>query len=109
MGSVRPGRPVAGLYPLCARRESGSVCVNQQTAEYARSLDEPSRLLLAVRDELYGGDWELLVQDLGDRLAGRPYIFRLASRIQDDLDRIRRMREFETSRHVDLREYVHQD
>ena len=80
--------------------------MNTEATEFARSLDEPSRLLLAVRGELYSGDWDLLVQDLEDRLHGRPYIFKLSSRIQDDLARIRRMREFETSRQVDLREYV---
>lgn len=80
--------------------------MNDEATEFTRSLDEPSRLLLAVRDELYGRDWDLLLQDLEDRLRGRPYIFRLASRIEDDLDRIRRMREFETSRQVNLADYV---
>ena len=91
---------------MCAPGVGGGGGVNHEAAEFARSLDEPSRLLLAVRDELYGGDWALLEQDLEDRLSGRPYIFRLASRIEDDLARIGRMREFEASRQVDLREYV---
>ena len=80
--------------------------MSDEAAEFARSLDEESRLLLAVRDGLYGSDWDLLVQDLEDRLHGRPYIFKLASRIQDDLQRIQRMREFETSRRVNLVDYT---
>ena len=80
--------------------------MSNEAAEFARSLDEPSRLLLAVRDELYGGDWDLLVQDLENRLHDRPYIFKLSSRIQDDLARIQRMREFEVSCQVNLGEYM---
>jgi hypothetical protein len=44
--------------------------------------------------------------DLEARLEGRPYIFRLAHRIRDDLVRIRRLRDFEQASGMDLSEYV---
>jgi len=106
---VSQGVFAQGAPSVCRWRTSevvGECAVNDEATEFARSLDEPSRLLLAVRDKLYGGDWGLMEADLEDRLHDRPYIFRLASRIQDDLARLRAMREFEASQHVDLGEYV---
>jgi hypothetical protein len=47
-----------------------------------------------------------MVEDLQARLNGRPYIFKLAHRITEDLDRIRRLRQFEESCGVDLSQYV---
>jgi hypothetical protein len=47
-----------------------------------------------------------MLDDLRNRLAGKPYIFKLATRIKDDIERIERMREFERQAHVDLADYV---
>ena len=47
-----------------------------------------------------------MVADLNARLEGRPYIFKLAHRITDDLERIRRLREFEQHHGVKLANYV---
>jgi len=54
-------------------------------------LEPQDRMLILLRDELYEGRWDLMRQDLLDRLNGRPYIFKLANRIQDDLERIERL------------------
>ncbi len=54
-------------------------------------LNPEDRMLILLRDELYEGRWDLLRQDLRDRLAGRPFVFKLVSRIQDDLRRIDRL------------------
>ncbi len=75
-------------------------------AAFARELGLPERTLLAVRDELYGGAWDELEKDLRARLAGRPYIFRLATKIEEDLERIARLRRFEEERGVDLRKVL---
>lgn len=56
------------------------------------------RMLVRLRDQLYGGNWEEMKLDLQCRLRGEPYIFKLASRIQDDLDRIDRLRAMEAKR-----------
>ena len=73
---------------------------------YARSLSRTDRTLLAVRDELYAGSWEELEHDLRARLHGKPYIFKLATKIEEDLERIARLREFEERHGVDLRKVL---
>ena len=50
-----------------------------------------------------------VVADLKARLEGRPYIFKLAHRIQDDRERIGRLRDFERQCGVDLIDYVQTD
>ncbi|GJQ27866.1 MAG: hypothetical protein HBSAPP02_28980 [Phycisphaerae bacterium] len=55
-------------------------------------LSPEDRMLVRLRDQLYGGNWEEMILDLKCRLRGEPYIFKLASRIQDDLNRIERLR-----------------
>ena len=59
-------------------------------------------LLVVLKHELYEGNWDEMVVDLEARLEGRPYIFKLAHRIVDDLERIRRLRRFEQHHGVDL-------
>ncbi len=63
-------------------------------------------MLVVLRRELYDGSWDEMVKDLQARLEGRPYIFKLAHRIADDLDRIDRLRRFEQSVGQDLTDYV---
>ena len=52
-------------------------------------------MLIVLKAQLYGGSWEPMLDDLRNRLTGKPYIFKLASRIQDDIERIEQMRKFE--------------
>ena len=47
-----------------------------------------------------------MVNDLEARLGARPYVFKLATRIEDDLVRIRKLRDFEQQHHVNLKDYV---
>lgn len=73
---------------------------------FVRSLDEPHRMLILLKSQLYGGRWEPMLEDLQNRLEGKPYIFKLANRIKDDVERIRRMMEFEKKHQIDLSDYV---
>ena len=66
-------------------------------------------MLVVLKHELYEGSWDEMVADLQARLEGRPYIFRLAHRIIDDLERIKRLRDFERQHGVDLGEFVDLD
>jgi len=50
--------------------------------------------------------WEPMLDDLRNRLSGKPYIFKLANRIQDDIRRIEEMQEFEAEHDIDLADYV---
>ena len=73
---------------------------------FVQGMSSEERMLVVLKRELYEGSWDEMVADLQARLEGRPYIFKLAHRIADDLDRIARLREFETSCSVDLGDYV---
>jgi hypothetical protein len=69
-------------------------------------LNDEQKLLLVLKRELYDGDWRPMVTDLLNRLEGRPYVLRLANRIDDDLKRIEQMRQLERHYQVDLADYV---
>ena len=73
-----------------------------ETERFVSSLAPEERLLVRLKAELYEGSWDELVADLEARLAGRPYILKLATRIEDDLVRIERLRAFEEEHHIDL-------
>lgn len=77
-----------------------------QVRQYVDRLASEERMLVVLKRELYEGSWDEMVADLQARLEGRPYIFKLANRIADDLERITRLREFERQAGVDLCEYV---
>ena len=59
-------------------------------------------LLLKVRDVLYDGSWQELRADLQARLEGKPYIFKLASRIEEDLERLEELQAYEDAHGVKL-------
>jgi len=67
---------------------------------------QEERMLVVLKHELYDGDWDEMEADLRSRLEDRPYIFKLANRIGDDLRRIAGLREFERRHSVDLSDYV---
>lgn len=80
--------------------------VNQNVNNYVETLSEEYRMLIVLKRQLYGGAWEPMLDDLRNRLAGKPYIFKLANRIQDDIERIEQMRKYEQDHNVDLADYV---
>jgi hypothetical protein len=76
-----------------------------------RAMDIPDlspeeKVLVIIRDELYDGSWEEMVEDLRARLQSRPYVLKLTSRIETDIERIERMREIERNREINLADYV---
>lgn len=77
-----------------------------QCAEFVANLSEEEIMLLRLRDELYNGRWDAMLADLNDRLQGKPYVFKLAHRIQDDIERIERLNRFERQYNVDLATYL---
>jgi hypothetical protein len=70
------------------------------------SLSREETLLIRLRDELYEGSWKDLQTDLESRKAGRPYLFKLAGRIEEDLERIERLRGYEKKNRVNLNRYL---
>jgi hypothetical protein len=75
-------------------------------SDFVAGLSNEHRLLVSLKAQLYGGTWEPMLDDLQNRLEGKPYIFKLANRIKDDIGRIEQMRKFEEQHNVDLAEYV---
>ena len=79
---------------------------NPTVDSFVQGLDEPQRMLVILKAQLYGGKWEPMLEDLQNRLEGKPYIFKLANRIKDDVERIQRLKVFEQDHGVDLADYV---
>lgn len=73
---------------------------------FVAGLTESQRMLVILREGLYDGDWEAMLGDLRARLTGRPYIFKLVNRIQDDIADIERLRAFEAAQAINLADYV---
>jgi len=80
-----------------------------EVSRFLANLSEQDKVLIVVKRELYGGAWDSLLIDLKDRLQGRPYVFKLAGRIQEDIERISRLRAFERKYGIDLADYVDVD
>jgi len=74
--------------------------------DFVKALSAEHKMLIILKSQLYGGKWEPMYQDLKNRLEGKPYIFKLANRINDDVERIEQMRQFERQYGVDLCDYV---
>ncbi len=84
----------------------GDDSADAQVHQFVERLSREERVLIVLKRELYEGSWDDMVADLSARLEGRPYIFKLATRITEDLERIERLREFERQSGVDLSDYV---
>jgi len=97
-----------------ARGESRDVVTPRETERsgpeevqrFVETLTSEERMLVVLKRELYEGSWDEMAADLRARLEGRPYIFKLAHRIVDDLERIDRLRAFERRCQIDLSERV---
>ncbi len=87
--------------------EKGSeAAVSKVVSDFVNGLSEEHRMLVVLKSQLYGRTWEPMLDDLRNRLKGKPYIFKLANRIQDDIDRIEQMAEFEAEHNIDLADYI---
>ncbi len=74
--------------------------------QFVEGMTNEDRMLVVLNRELYDDSWEEMVSDLRARLEGRPYIFKLAHRIADDLQRIDRLKKFENGVGLKLSDYV---
>ncbi len=95
------------MAPNRHNQESVSDATSVET--FVRGLDEKYRMLVILKSQLYGGRWEPMLEDLHNRLEGKPFIFKLATRIKDDMQRIEVLRTFERQHDVDLSDYVKLD
>ena len=85
------------------------VAPNETIRRFIEQLSAEEKMLIILKVELYEGNWASMLEDLRNRLAGRPHIFKLADRIAEDIDRIEKLQSFEQSQHVELSDYVKSD
>jgi hypothetical protein len=78
----------------------------EEIRDFVSRLTDQERMLILLKKELYEGSWQAMATDLSNRLEGKPFIFKLANRIRDDIDRIEKLKNFESKHHVDLAEFV---
>jgi len=86
--------------------KGGKTVAGKGVDDYVGGLSDEHRMLVVLKKELYEGRWEPMLEDLRNRLAGKPYIFKLVNRINDDVERIEEMQKFEAEQGVDLADYV---
>ena len=86
--------------------EGVGTSVSKVVSDFIAGLSDEHRMLVILKAQLYGGTWEPMLDDLQNRLEGKPYIFKLVNRINEDIERIEQMRKFEEQHNVDLAEYV---
>jgi hypothetical protein len=77
-----------------------------QVSDLLGALGAEEWLLVRLRDQLYAGRWEDIRTDLQNRLAGKPYIFKLVHRIEEDLERIDRLQAMEAEWGINLGGYL---
>lgn len=92
--------------PSKKSNESVETGVSKVISDFVANLSDEHRMLVILKSQLYGGTWEPMLEDLQNRLDGKPYIFKLANRINEDIERIEQMQKFEKEHNVDLAEYV---
>lgn len=80
--------------------------MTSQHEKYCQQLTQDDRMLILLRDELYEGSWDYMLSDLKDRVKGKPYIFKLVNRIQDDIVRIEKLKDYEKKHKINLADFV---
>ena len=86
--------------------KNSKTSVSNVLSDFVDGLSDEHRMLVVLKAQLYGGTWEPMLDDLKNRLVGKPYIFKLVNRINDDIERIQQMQIFEEEQNVDLADYV---
>jgi len=66
--------------------------------EVLAALDAPVRRLVAVVKTLYAGSWDDCAEDIRRRRAGKPYLFKLALGLDDELEWLHRLQAYEGAR-----------
>ena len=74
--------------------------------DFVSRLSNEHKMLVVLKAQLYSGSWEAMLDDLNNRLSGKPYIFKLVNRINEDVERIEKLRGFEAEHSIDLADYV---
>ena len=91
----------------CAKeKNAGALTPKIEKRLNAGKLAPVEKMLVTLRDELYNGSWEKFYGDLGERLKGRPCIYKLAEGIKQDMQKIDYLQKFEIKYKRNLVDYV---
>ncbi|HEY3325392.1 MAG TPA: hypothetical protein VGP72_33380 [Planctomycetota bacterium] len=72
-------------------------------------LEPYERMLLDLKEQLYEGSWERILEDLRARMDNKPYVFKLSQTIARDVAAIERMKAYEMRQQVSLSELLKQN
>ena len=75
---------------------------------FIKSLEGFERVLIQLKEQLYEGSWDRVLEDLKSRLNNKPYIFKLSQFIARDVAAIERMKAYEQRHGVSLAELMRQ-
>lgn len=114
LGSLPAGSRLQKMADVSENSDKGSkTSVSPQDAlrrkevsDYVDRLSNEHRMLVVLKAQLYDGAWGAMLDDLKNRLTGKPYVFKLVNRINDDIARIEEMQKFEQEHNIDLANYV---
>src|ERR1051325_4295410 len=70
-------------------------------------LEPYERVLIDLKDQLYEGSWERILEDLRARMDNKPYIYKLSQTITRDVAAIERMKSYEMRQKVSLSKLLH--
>ena len=73
---------------------------------YVEGLSEIERVLITMRDNLYNGEWDGLVEDLNSRLRTPPAVKGVFETIRRNIEYIAWMENYEIDHRVNLAHYL---
>lgn len=91
---------------MTEKRQEMSNSKKKIAKDFISRISNEHKMLVVLKKQLYGGNWQDMLEDLENRLQGKPYVFKLVNRINDDIQRIKELMEFEEQNGVDLSEFV---
>jgi hypothetical protein len=77
-------------------------------AVFIGRLEPYERVLIDLKEQLYEGSWEQILEDLKARLENKPYLYKLSTAIARDMAAIERMKAYEMRQRVSLAELLRQ-
>jgi len=72
---------------------------------FIAQLTDEEHMLIRLQTELYEGSWDAILNDLCNRLEGRPYIFKLPNKVRDDITRVKKLRSYEEQYDINLSDF----
>lgn len=78
----------------------------KRVKQFTDTLGKAEQMLVILRHELYEDSWDEMLADMKARLSGGPFVFKLTDRIEEDIERIEKLRDFEARWAVDLAKHI---